>query len=130
LGNIREKIDAVNKKFVEAFNRGDISSAMEVYTENATILPPNAEIMKGKEAIQAFWQGAREMGVKEAALETVELTSIGDEAACEVGKYVLKIQPEGAEEFTDRGKYMMVWKLVDDSWKWDTDAWNSSLPLT
>ena len=130
MGNIREKIDAVNKKFVEAFNRGDISSAIEVYTENATILPPNAEVMKGKEAIQAFWQGALEMGVKEAALETVELTPMGDEAACEVGKYILKIQPEGAEEFTDIGKYLMVWKLEDGSWKWDTDAWNSSLPLT
>ena len=130
LGDIRAKIDAVNKGFVEAFNRGDIAAAMNVYTENATILPPNAEMMKGKEAITAFWQGAREMGVKEAKLETVELTPMGDETACEIGKYVLKIHPEGGEAFTDKGKYLMIWKLEDGSWKWDSDAWNSSLPPT
>ena len=70
------------------------------------------------------------MGVKEAKLETVEVTPIGDRAACEIGRYVLKIHPEGAEAFTDKGKYMMIWKLVDGSWKWDSDAWNSSLPPT
>jgi uncharacterized protein (TIGR02246 family) len=129
MGDIREKIDAVNKEFLDAFNRGDIVEAVNVYTEDATILPPNAEMMRGKEAITAFWQGALEMGVKEAKLETVELTPMGEEAACEIGKYVLKIHPEGGEAFTDRGKYMMIWKLVDGSWKWDSDAWNSSLPL-
>jgi len=130
LGELREKIDAANKGFVEAFNRGDVTSAMKVYTDEATILPPNAEMMKGKTAIMAFWQGAREMGVKEAKLETVRLTPMGDEAACEIGKYVMKIQPEGAEAFTDEGKYMMIWKFEDGSWKWDSDAWNSSLPPT
>jgi len=130
LGDIRAKIDAVNKEFLDAFNRGDIAAAMGVYTEDATILPPNAEMMKGKAAIKAFWQGARDMGVKEAKLETVELTPMGDETACEIGKYVLKIHPEGGAAFTDHGKYMMIWKLVDGSGKWDSDAWNSSLPPT
>ncbi len=130
LGDIRAKIDAVNKEFVDAFNRGDIAAAMGVYTEDATILPPNAEIMKGKGAITAFWKGARDMGVKEAKLETVELTPMGDNAACEIGKYVMKIHPEGGEAFTDKGKYMMIWKLEDGSWKWESDAWNSSLPPT
>ena len=45
LGDIRAKIDAVNKEFVDAFNRGDIAAAMGVYTEDATILPPTAELM-------------------------------------------------------------------------------------
>jgi len=130
LGEIRKKIDAVNKGFVEAFNRGDLAAAMSVYSEDATILPPNTEMIKGKKAITAYWQGALNMGVKEAQLETLEVTPMGEEAACEIGKYVLKIHPEGGQAFTDRGKYMMVWRLVDGSWKWDSDAWNSSLPPT
>jgi uncharacterized protein (TIGR02246 family) len=130
MGDISKKINAVNSGFVEAFNKGDLISAMKVYTEEATILPPNAEMIKGKDAITAYWQRARDMGVKEAKLETVEVTQMGDNAACEIGKYVLKIQPEGGEAFTDKGKYMMVWKLVDGSWKWDSDVWNSSLPPT
>ena len=54
LGDLREKIDAANMGFVDAFNRGDLAAAMGVYTEDATILPPNADILKGKEAITAF----------------------------------------------------------------------------
>jgi len=130
LGDVRKKIDAVNKGFVEAFNRGDLTAAMRVYTEDATILPPNTEMIKGKKAIAAYWQGALDMGVKEAKLETVEVTPIGEKAACEIGTYVLKIHPKGGQAFIDKGKYMMVWKLVDGSWKWDSDAWNSSLPPT
>ena len=130
LGDIREKIDTVNKGFVEAFNKGDLAKAMKVYTKNATILPPNAEMIKGIEGITAYWQGALDMGVKEAKLETVEVIPMGEKAACEIGTYLLKIQPEGAEAFTDKGKYMMIWKFKDGAWKWDSDAWNSSLPPT
>ena len=130
MGDIRGKIDAVNKGFVEAFNKGDLASAMKVYTKDATILPPNADMIKGIEGITAYWQGALTMGVKEAKLETVEVTPMGEGAACEVGTYVLKIEPEGVPAFTDKGKYIMIWKLEDGIWKWDTDAWNSSLPPT
>jgi len=130
LGELLDKIEAANKEFVDAFNSGNLAAAMEVYTKDATILPPNAEIMKGKEAITAYWKAALDMGVKEAGLETVIVAPMGDKAACEVGKYVLKIQPSRARELTDHGKYLMIWKLVEGQWKWDIDAWNSSLPPT
>jgi uncharacterized protein (TIGR02246 family) len=128
--DIRSKIDAANRGFVEAFNKGDLAKAMRVYTKDATILPPNAEMIKGIEGITVFWKGALDTGVKEANLETVEVTLMGEDSAREIGKYVLNIQPEGATVFTDKGKYLMIWKLVDGSWKWHTDAWNSSLPPT
>jgi ketosteroid isomerase-like protein len=84
MGDIRKKIEEVNKGFVKAFNKGDLADAMEVYTNNATILPPNAEMIKGKDAITAYWQGALDMGVKEAKLETVEVTPMGEKAAARV----------------------------------------------
>jgi len=58
LGELLDKIEAANKEFVDAFNSGNLAAAMEVYTKDATILPPNAEIMKGKEAITAYWKAA------------------------------------------------------------------------
>jgi hypothetical protein len=75
-------------------------------------------------------QGSLDLGFKVVNLETFEVTPMGDDGACEIGRYVLRIHPEGGEAFTDKGKYMMVWRLVDGSWKWDTDAWSSSLPPT
>lgn len=130
LGDIRAKIEAVNKEFIEAFNRGDITAAVANYTVGARILPPNSEMIEGRQAIQSFWQGAKDMGVKEAKLETVEVMAMGEDMACEIGKYTLKIQPEGGETITDRGKYVVVWKYEDGSWKLDIDIWNTNLPAT
>lgn len=115
---------------MDRFNRGDIAAAMAVYTEEARILPPNTDMIKGKQAIQLFWQGALDMGVKEAILETVELMTMGEDTACEIGRYTLKIQPKGGETITDLGKYVVVWKLQDGSWNWDIDIWNSNLPAS
>ena len=38
--DVRQAIDRVNQRFVEAFNRGDAAGAVAAYTEDATILPP------------------------------------------------------------------------------------------
>jgi uncharacterized protein (TIGR02246 family) len=125
---VKDKIAEANKGFVEAFNIGDLKKAMDVYTDDALILPPNAEMIRGKDAITAYWLAALDMGVREANLETVELTQMGEDTTCEIGKYQLKIHPKGGEAFTDKGKFMMIWKKVNGSWKWHIDAWNSSLP--
>jgi len=52
LADIRAKIDVANKRFMDAFNQGDLATAMEVYSEDATILFPRHDIMKGKPNIQ------------------------------------------------------------------------------
>ncbi len=126
---IRAAIEANNEKFMAAFAAGDAAAVAALYTADARLLPPNAEIMKGMEAIQAFWQGGMDMGIKEATLETVEVQARGD-IACEVGKYTLTIQPTADQTITDKGKYVVVWKDQDGSWKLDVDIWNTSLPAT
>ena len=41
-----------------AFNAGDGKAVAELYTEDAALLPPDAERVDGKAAIAEFWQGA------------------------------------------------------------------------
>ena len=73
IGDLRSEIDSVNKAFMDAYNRGDATAVAAHYTEGGRVLPPNAETVTGRQAIQAMWQGAMDMGVKEVKLETVEL---------------------------------------------------------
>jgi hypothetical protein len=49
-------IQSLNDKFAQAFNAGDAAGLATLYTEEAVILPPGAEMMKGRTAIQAFWK--------------------------------------------------------------------------
>lgn len=120
---VRESIAAANEKFIEVFNKGDAAGLAALYTENGQLLPPNSDFITGREAIRAFWQGAMDMGIKSAKLETVEVAAIGN-GASEIGKYVL--QGEGGKTL-DTGKYVVIWKQVEGEWKLHRDIWNSSL---
>lgn len=123
-----KEIEKTNKSFVQAFNRGNIEDAASVYTTDARILPPNSEMLKGRENIKAFWQGAVDMGVHDVALETMELTQEGD-AFVEIGKYSLKVKTGSGEPISDNGSYVVIWKQEGGSWKWHIDIWNTDLPL-
>ena len=127
MSDIRAAIEATDREFESAFKRTDATAIAELYTTDAKLLPPNMEMMRGKEAARAFWQGAIDMGCKEASLEIMEIEKLG-EMVLEIGKYTLVIQPAEGETITDKGKYVVLWKQEDGTWKLDVDIWNSSLP--
>ena len=129
VATVRKAIEEGGAKWAEAFNRGDAAGVAALYTEDATVLPPNSEIIQGRQGIQDFWSGGIQMGLKDVSFTIVNVGGSGD-TAYEIGKYSLKIQPAGQEGMTDSGKYVVVWKRqADGTWKLHADIWNSSMPM-
>ena len=120
---IQGAIAAADENFMATFNRGDAAGLADLYTENGQLLPTGSDFVTGKVAIQTFWQGAMDMGIKTARLETVEAEGYGD-TAIEIGKYTLSGE---AGNIMDRGKYVVIWKQEGGQWKLHRDIWNSSL---
>jgi len=120
-----EEITAAVEKFLTAFNSGNAAGVAMMYTEEGKIMPPNSESLTGREAIQAFWQAALDMGIAKAALKIVEVEKHGD-TAIEIGLYELSA---ANDQVLDKGKYMVIWKKVEGEWKMHRDIWNSNLPL-
>jgi ketosteroid isomerase-like protein len=120
----RSGIEAVNRRFMEAFGRGDAGGVARLYTASAQLLPANHDFVTGPAAIQHFWQGAMDMGLKEAVLETLELEAHGD-TAHEVGRYTLKA---AGGQVADAGKYVVIWKQEGGAWKVHRDIWTTSRP--
>ena len=122
-----DQIEAANQKFMEYFSNGDATGLANCYTEDGQLLPTNSEIITGLLPIQEFWQGAMDMGVKRAILETVEVEGMGL-YAYELGKYELYAVED---LMIDHGKYIVIWKKAIDSneWKMYRDIWNTSMPL-
>ena len=83
--------------------------------------------MEGTQAIRQFWQGAMDMGVKEADIEIHEVESQGD-TAYEIGRYTLSIEQAGGGRSSDAGKYVVVWKRRGGEWKLYADIFNSDAP--
>jgi ketosteroid isomerase-like protein len=121
--DVKEALSTANRKFMESFKQGDAASLATLYTENGQLLPAASDFVTGRPAIQAFWQGAMDMGIKSARLETVEMESHGD-TAHEVGKYSLHGE---AGQLMDQGKYIVIWKQHQGQWKLHRDIWTTSM---
>ena len=117
-------IGAQNAAFEQAFNAGDAAAVAALYTEDAVALPPGGPMVRGREAIQAMWQGALDGGFKDLALEAGELEVMGD-TAWEMSTLSAAIAGENGET-PFAGKYIVVWKKAGDDWLLHRDIWNAS----
>jgi uncharacterized protein (TIGR02246 family) len=123
-----QAIKDVTRRFGEAFNRGDLAAAVEFYTDDATFLHPNVEIVSGKEAIKEFFETGKAFGLRKLDFQTLEVGIDGD-LAYERGVITMDIEPEGGPAMIDKGKYLVVMKRdAGGSWKVAVDIWNSDLP--
>ena len=118
---IRRGIDEANRRFEDAFTRGDAASvAQEVYARDARVLPPGAEMVQGRDNIAQFWAAAaQQMGVQRVQLSTVELQPLGD-GAYEIGRATLTLA--GGQQAT--AKYVVIWRQEKDRWRIHVDIWN------
>jgi len=117
LSAMRATNDRFNKEVVQNHNLNELDS---VYTADARILPPGAEMIQGRDAIKAFWQQAiQSMGVKSAQLTTVDAEMLGD-GVFEIGRADLMLN----DGQTLGIKYVVRWKQEQGDWKWHVDIWN------
>jgi len=99
---------------------GEIDALDNIYTEDARILPPGANLIQGRAQIKAFWEQAiAGLGLKDATLATLDAQAAGD-SVIEVGQADLTLN-EGQVVIV---KYVVHWKEEAGLWKWHTDIWN------
>jgi ketosteroid isomerase-like protein len=119
--SIQAEMQKVNALFGEAVVKGRNFAALDhVYTLDARILPPGADLIEGRANIKDFWQAAvASVNVQDAKLVSVNAHLAGD-SVIEVGRAKLFL-PEGQ---VAEVKYVVEWKQEGGAWKWHTDIWN------
>ena len=119
----KASIEKLNDAFAAAFNKGDAATVANMYVEDAYLLPPQADLVRGREGIQKFWKAASEQ-VGDLKLTAVDVKPLGTDAAREVGTFSLKTKGQSPQEVV--GKYVVVWQKVGSDWKLATDIWNTN----
>ena len=120
---IHSAIRSADDNFEATFGRGDAEGMANLYTDDGQLMPTGSDTITGKPGIKAFWQGAMDMGIKNAKLDIVEVEQHG-QTANEIGQYTLS----GADgQVLDKGKYVVIWRNDAGTWKLHRDIWNSSL---
>jgi len=89
-----------------------------MYTDDAYLMPPQADLVRGRDGIQQFWKGASGQ-VGDMKLTTVDVKPFGTDAAREIGTFSLKTKGQQQQEVV--GKYVVLWQKVGSDWKLATD---------
>ena len=119
--SVKGEMQRLNTLFGETVVKGRNFAALDkIYTLDARILPPGADLIEGREKIKDFWKAAvAGMNVQDAKLAVVNAHLAGD-SIIEIGRAQLFL-PEGKPVDV---KYVVEWKQEDGAWKWHTDIWN------
>ena len=120
----RAGIEAANAAFSAAAAKGDSEALAALYDPNGQVMPAGSEPVRGREAIQKFWQGALSSGVAQVSLKTLEVFGQGA-TATEVGHYELR---DKAGKTLDAGKYIVIWRREGGEWKLLRDMFSTNQP--
>lgn len=121
--DIHAVINSLIENFESTFTKGEAANIADFYTDNGMLLPTGSDFVQGKQDIEAFWQVAIDMGIKNVKLHIVEIEQHG-ETAIEMSKYTLS---SADKQVVDQGKGIVIWKYEDGAWKMHRDIWNSSI---
>lgn len=116
-------IQKEDDKWSDAFNSGDATALAAMYSEDAYLLPPGADMMKGRNAIAAFWQQQMQQ-IGNVKCTALDVKPLGRNSAREIGtcSFRTKAQPpqDGAL------KYAVVWEKEGANWRLIQDIWNTN----
>ncbi len=125
---VRDEVADLNADFCKAVANRDLDHVVGFYTADARLLPPNTPMAQGPDAIRAVFQGFLDAGADSLELESIEVYEDGA-LVVDVGRYVLSIQPPGADPIQDHGKYIVVFQRQGDGQlKMVADTFNSDEP--
>ena len=119
-----EELSKMNRDFAAALNNKDAVAAANLYTEDATLLPPNEPPVTGRSNIQKYWEGAIGAGAFDVKVATTSTGSNGD-LGFEVGRFQMNIKQADGSVTVENGKYIELLKRMEDgTWKSTHGVWN------
>jgi uncharacterized protein (TIGR02246 family) len=115
------------KEWADAFNAKNAAKVAAMYTEDATVNPPNEAAVHGRKNIQAWVQKMIDQGMSNLVLTPTE-SAISGNIAYEAGTYSASVTSPGSKPVADKGKYVLVLKQAGSNWLLAHDIFNSDLP--
>ena len=120
---IRSLTSAISRKALE----GDWESLVQLFTEDAVLLPPNSPVIRGRTAFKSMIESFNP-DFSDHSIELQDIQGYGD-VAYAWGTYTETFSVGGAPEpITDVAKLMFGFrKQADGSWHVTTEMWNTDL---
>lgn len=105
--------DDVTTALETAFNRGDVNACVDVYTEDAEIIPEDGPVVRGRQAIREFF---KDQVQRDTSFDTDSTLSIvRRDLAIEQGTYRVRDVKRGID--VEWGEYLNVWRRINGNWR-------------
>jgi uncharacterized protein (TIGR02246 family) len=123
----REGIRKFNEAAMAASRNQDAAAKASLWTEDTRFLAPGQEMISGRAAVQAFWQSGFDRGVYDLVLESVEITSLGEGVAYEIGRSITRVRTAGGSSIDVSGNSVCFFRREGDGvWRADVDIFNAA----
>jgi uncharacterized protein (TIGR02246 family) len=106
--------------FAAAISAGEVPAAVELWTDDATIVQPDGETLHGKPAVAAALQALVDNGVRMEL--DVSNVFVGGDVAIVAGALTLNGTNGAKEPFTQRSSSVVVYIRGADGWRIAIDA--------
>ena len=129
-GGTVDAIKAVADAYVKAVLAGDAKGVAALYAEDAIEMPPHQPMIKGRAAIQQYYEKELGSGMTMNTFTVTHLDSqaIGDRGY-DVGTYQQSVTPKGATAAqNDTGKYTVILRRAAGAWQVVYAIYNSDQP--
>jgi ketosteroid isomerase-like protein len=126
----RAAIRDAEREAVRAVNEKDADGWVAGFAEGASVFPPNAPVVAGKEAIRE-WGGELLENPGLALKYENDKTEVSRAAdlGYSTSRYELTMNDPEGNPASERGKWVTIWKKQpDNTWKCVVDIWNPDQP--
>ena len=125
-----DAVKAVADAYVKATLAGDVKAIVALYTEDAVEMPPNQPMVKGRPAIQQYYEKEMGSGMKMNSFTLTHLdTQATGDRGYDVGTYRQSVTPKGATApVSDTGKYVVILRRSAAGWHVAYAIYNSDQP--
>lgn len=112
-------LNTIASEFAVAFSAGDAAKVAAFYADDAFVMPPNGQMVRGRGEIEAYYRAGFAGSKGTLRLQPIE-SVIGEAHAFEVGTSSL-----GNGRSESAGKYIVVYRRVSGEWKIAYDIFNN-----
>jgi uncharacterized protein (TIGR02246 family) len=123
-------IKSVMREYETALGAGDLSRLVSIFTHDAVVIPGVASAVRGREAIESWYQNALAQFTAKQTTKFDELEVTGDSAFLRLSFTTAFTAKPSGEPTEVKGKAMGIYnRQADGSWKAARVMWISDKPL-
>ena len=122
-----QELMQLSRDWSEMVGSGDFEAAIDVWADDAVMLPPDLPVLSGKSAISEYVAGATSIPGFKISWEpdSAHVSKSGDMAYL-VEHNMIEMDGENGERIVTHGKVVTVWRRDSEGqWKNVVDIWNA-----